>query len=93
MGSICLLLAFAFSFPAHLVEQSQIFVDGGLGLVMVMAKDRCTHALQRDYGSGRKFNGDTRSREQIYDGLSDRVVASRPRQAKLPKNPVFQILR
>jgi hypothetical protein len=61
---------------AHLVEQGQVFVYGGAWTCDCDGEGPCAHALQRDDGSGREFDGDTRSREEIYDGVSDRVAAS-----------------
>ena len=61
---------------AHLVEQGQVFVDGGAWICDGDGEGPCTHALQSNDGSGREFDGDTCSREKIYDGVSDRVVAS-----------------
>jgi hypothetical protein len=61
---------------AHLVEQGQVFVYGGAWTCDGDREGPCAHALQSDEGSGREFDGDTRSREEIYDGLSDRVIAS-----------------
>jgi hypothetical protein len=61
---------------SHLVEQGQVFFDGGAWAGDGDGEGPCTHVLQSEDGSGRELNGDTRSGEEICDGVSDRIVAS-----------------
>ena len=61
---------------AHLVELGQVFLDGGAWTGDGDGEGLYTHALQSNDGSGRIFDGDTSSGEDVSNGVSDRVVAS-----------------
>ena len=72
---------------AHVVEQGQVFVDGGAWACDGDCEGPCAHALRSDEGSGREADGNTRITEEIYDGVRDRVVASDDEDPTIDKTP------